>query len=89
MSTTECYPLDGVHSRLQKRRDMRSGGQLGKLSYAAEGQMQLQVVFDGRLPGEAVDTLQLQEHGQTLVVQHKAFLQGKGSAEFKEVYRRR
>eukprot|EP00878_Enallax_costatus_P005128 GHUV01005391.1.p1 GENE.GHUV01005391.1~~GHUV01005391.1.p1 ORF type:complete len:295 (+),score=71.04 GHUV01005391.1:405-1289(+) len=88
MSMTESYPLDGVHSSVQRRRDMRSGKQLGKLVSAAEGQMQLRVVFDGRLPGEALDTLQLQEDGNTLVVQHKASLMGKGSAHFREVYRR-
>lgn len=89
MSTTESYPLDGVHSSVQKRRDMRSGKQLGKLVSAAAGQMQLHVIFDGRLPGEALDTLQLQDNGNTLLVQHRASLQGQGSAQFKEVYRRR
>lgn len=89
MSTTEIYPLDGVHSSAQRRRDMRPGKQLGKLLSAVEGQLQLRVAFDGWLPGEALDTLHLQEDGNTLVVQHKASIVGKGSAHFQEVYRRK
>lgn len=88
MSTTERYPLDGVHSSIQRRRDLRPGQQHGLILSAAGNEMQLKVVFAGRLPGEAVDTLQLQPDGDTLVVQHKALLLGKGSAQFREVYRR-
>lgn len=88
LSATESYPLDGIHSNVHKRRDLRSGKQFGKLLYAAEDQMQLKVVFEGPLPGEAVDTLQLQEDGNTLIVQHRAALVGKGSAHFKEVFKR-
>lgn len=68
---------------------MRSGKQTGQLLKAHDGSMTVTVFWQGSLPGSAVDTLQLQEtpEGPMLVVFHKAQVQGRGTAEFKEVFR--
>ena len=85
----ETFPLDGSCSKPQKRRDMRSGKQTGQLLEAAEGSMTVRVCWAGSLPGSAVDTLQLQEspEGILLVVFHKAQVEGRGTAEFREVFK--
>jgi hypothetical protein len=68
---------------------MRSGKQTGYLLQAHDSSMTVSVCWQGTLPGSAVDTLQLQEtaQGTMLVVFHKAQVQGRGTAEFKEVFR--
>lgn len=84
----ETFPLDGSCST-HKRRDMRSGKQTGQLLEAAGDSMTVRVCWQGSMAGSAVDTLQLQEtpQGTQLVVFHKAQLEGRGTAEFKEVFR--
>lgn len=56
--------------------------------------MQLRVVWQGSLPGQATDTLQLvpqrgKQQPEELLVLHEAQVDGKGSARFQEVYVRR
>jgi hypothetical protein len=58
--------------------------------------MQLRVMWQGSLAGQATDTLQLvvpvqgkQQQPEELLVLHEAQVDGKGSARFKEVYVRR
>lgn len=93
LSTTEAFPLDGVHTSAQKRRDMRSGKQFGQLLSATDGTIQLHVSWQGSMAGEATDTLRLVPGKagvqQELVVLHEASVKEKGSASFKEVYVRR
>jgi hypothetical protein len=89
LSTVESFPLDGSASAPHKRRDMRSGKQLGAMLGARDGRMQLHVIFEGGLPGHATDTLELLStpHGPELVVTHEASIEGRGEAQFREVYR--
>lgn len=88
LSAVETFPLCGSCSKPQKRRDMRSGKQTGQLLAAQDGSMTVSVCWQGAWPGSAVDTLQLQEtpQGIELVVFHKAQVEGRGTAEFKEVF---
>lgn len=90
LSAVETFPLDGSCSQPHKRRDMRSGKQTGQLLEAQEGRMVVSVCWQGSLAGNAVDTLLLQQTplgGMQLVVLHKAQVEGRGTAEFKEVFR--
>lgn len=90
LSAVETFPLDGSCSKPHKRRDMRSGKQTGQLLEAQDGRMVVTVCWQGSLAGSAVDTLLLQQTpqgGMQLVVLHKAQVQGRGTAEFKEVFR--
>jgi hypothetical protein len=89
LSAVETFPLDGSCSKPQKRRDMRSGKQTGRLLQAHDSSITVSVCWQGTLPGSAIDTLQLQEtsQGTMLVVLHKAQVDGRGTAEFKEVFR--
>lgn len=90
LSAVETFPLDGSCSKPHKRRDMRSGQQTGQLLEAQDGRMVVTVCWQGSLAGSAVDTLLLQQTpqgGMQLVVLHKAQVQGRGTAEFKEVFR--
>lgn len=94
LSTTEAFPVDGLRTAPQRRRDMRSGKQLGQLVSASGDVMQLRVVWQGSLPGQATDTLQLvpqrgKQQPEELLVLHEAQVDGKGSARFQEVYVRR
>jgi hypothetical protein len=72
-----------------------AGKQFGQLVSASGDVMQLRVVWQGSLPGQATDTLQLvvpqqgKQQGEELLVLHEAQVDGKGSARFKEVYVRR
>jgi hypothetical protein len=74
-----------------------AGKQLGQLVSAEGDVMQLRVMWQGSLAGQATDTLQLvapqrgkqQQQGEELLVLHEAQVDGKGSARFKEVYVRR
>eukprot|EP00882_Tetradesmus_deserticola_P015477 GHRQ01016492.1.p4 GENE.GHRQ01016492.1~~GHRQ01016492.1.p4 ORF type:complete len:135 (+),score=56.07 GHRQ01016492.1:302-706(+) len=85
LSTTETFPVDGLRAVPQRRRDMRSGKQLGQLVSASGDVMQLHVVWQGSLSGQATDTLRL-VLPEELLVQHEAQVDGKGSACFNEVY---
>jgi hypothetical protein len=90
LSAVETFPLDGSCSKPHKRRDMRSGKQTGQLLEAQEGRVVVSVCWQGSLAGSAVDTLLLQQTpqgGTQLVVLHKAQVEGRGTAEFKEVFR--
>lgn len=89
LSAVETFPLDGSCSKPQKRRDMRAGKQVGQLLEAHDSSMTVRVCWQGSLPGSAVDMLQLQETAQGLVleVNHKAQVQERGTAAFKEVFR--
>lgn len=71
-----------------------AGKQLGQLVSASGDVMQLRVVWQGSLPGQATDTLQLvpqrgKQQPEELLVLHEAQVDGKGSARFQEVYVRR
>jgi hypothetical protein len=75
-----------------------AGKQLGQLLSAEGDVMQLRVMWQGSLAGQATDTLQLvvpqqgkqqQQQRKELLVLHEAQVDGKGSARFKEVYVRR
>jgi hypothetical protein len=50
--------------------------------------LQLEIVFGGKLEGKAQDVLML-DNAHQLVVLHQAQLTGRGSATFKEVYRKK
>eukprot|EP00879_Flechtneria_rotunda_P016982 GHRR01017778.1.p1 GENE.GHRR01017778.1~~GHRR01017778.1.p1 ORF type:complete len:208 (+),score=48.85 GHRR01017778.1:202-825(+) len=89
LSTMESFPLDGVPSSLQRRRDLRPGKQRGQLLVAADDYMQIRVVWEGAPCGEARDTLQLAKSGKELLVLHEANLHDRGQAAFKEVYKRK
>jgi hypothetical protein len=77
-----------------------AGKQLGHLVSAEGDVMQLRVMWQGSLAGQATDTLQLvvpqqgkkqqqQQQREELLVLHEAQVDGKGSARFQEVYVRR
>lgn len=81
--------MDGSCSKPHKRRDMRAGKQTGELLEAHDGSMRVSVCWKGSLPGRAVDTLRLQQsdQGPVLVVHHQAQVEGRGTAQFNEVFR--
>jgi hypothetical protein len=78
-----------------------AGKQLGQLVSAEDDVMQLRVMWQGSLAGQATDTLKLvtpqqgkkqqqqQQQREELLVLHEAQVDGKGSARFQEVYVRR
>eukprot|EP00775_Hariotina_reticulata_P005652 gene5652-5891_t len=88
LSTNESFPIDGTPSSPQKRRDMRSGTQTGRLQSASGQQLKLEISWGGKLEGKAHDVLTLHTAEQ-LVVIHQAQVTGKGSATFKEVYQKK